>query len=107
MKLLHVDSSILAANSVSRQLTRDIVKQWISSYPGTTVEYLDLAANSPNHLSADALPHTQSPEPTLIQVQESMVTDALVSQFLTVCVSVAAPLSAPNRVPKGWLAAGR
>jgi FMN-dependent NADH-azoreductase len=106
MKLLHVDSSILAANSVSRQLTRDIVKQWISSYPGTTVEYLDLAANSPNHLSADALPHTQSPEPTLIQVQESMVTDALVSQFLAAeVIVIGAPLynfSIPSTL-KAWI----
>ena len=27
MKLLHIDSSILGAHSVSRQLTRDIVSQ--------------------------------------------------------------------------------
>ena len=55
MKLLHIDSSILAAHSVSRQLTRDIVAQWRASHPGTMVDYLDLALNAPSHLSADAL----------------------------------------------------
>jgi FMN-dependent NADH-azoreductase len=43
MKLLHIDSSILASNSVSRQLTTQIVAKWQASHPGTTVDYLDLA----------------------------------------------------------------
>jgi FMN-dependent NADH-azoreductase len=47
MKLLHIDSSILAANSVSRQLTAQIVAQWQASHPGTTVDYLDLATQRP------------------------------------------------------------
>ena len=47
MKLLHIDSSPLAANSVSRQLTRDIVAQWVAGHPGTTVEHLDLAKDAP------------------------------------------------------------
>ena len=44
-KLLHIDSSPLAGQSVSRELTRRIVAQWQDSHPGTTVEYLDLAAD--------------------------------------------------------------
>jgi FMN-dependent NADH-azoreductase len=46
MKLLHIDSSILGAHSVSRQLTRDIVSQWRASHPGTVVDYLDLAVDN-------------------------------------------------------------
>jgi FMN-dependent NADH-azoreductase len=55
MKLLHIDSSILAANSVSRALTAQIVAKWQASHPGTSVDYLDLAASAPSHLSVDSL----------------------------------------------------
>ena len=55
MKLLHVDSSVLGTNSVSRQLTADIVADWRRAHPHTTVDYLDLAVDTPNHFSADAL----------------------------------------------------
>jgi len=106
MKLLHVDSSILSTHSVSRQLSADIVKHWIASHPGTTVEYLDLAVNSPNHLTADALPHAQPTELTPIQTQENTVTEALVSQFLAAdVIVVGAPLynfSIPSQL-KAWI----
>ena len=55
MKLLHIDSSVLGSNSVSRQLTAQIVDQWVATHPGTQVEHLDLATNAPSHLSADSL----------------------------------------------------
>ena len=55
MKLLHVDSSILGTHSVSRQLSAEIVAEWRKSRPDTTVEYLDLALNAPNHFGADAI----------------------------------------------------
>ncbi len=41
MKLLHVDSSINGANSVSRKLTKDVVAQWLRENPDTQVEYQD------------------------------------------------------------------
>jgi FMN-dependent NADH-azoreductase len=50
MKLLHIDSSILASNSVSRQLTRDVVVQWMARHPDTVVDYLDLTVDTPSHL---------------------------------------------------------
>ncbi|MDR7308744.1 NAD(P)H-dependent oxidoreductase [Rhodoferax saidenbachensis] len=55
MKLLHIDSSILSGGSISRQLTKDTVAQWVTNHPGTTVDYLDLAVDTPSHLSADSL----------------------------------------------------
>ena len=55
MKLLHIDSSPLAANSVSRQLTERIAAQWRATHPGTSVDYLDLARDAPNHLNLDSL----------------------------------------------------
>ena len=57
MKLLHVDSSILGAHSVSRILTAEIVEQQRRLHPGLEVIYRDLAAAphlhfSPAHLAA-------------------------------------------------------
>ena len=54
-KLLHIDSSILGGNSVSRQLTAQIVASWRTANPATEVSYLDLAVNTPSHLSAESL----------------------------------------------------
>ncbi len=51
MKLLHVDSSILGENSVSRRLTAAVVDQWRRQHPDLTVTYRDLAAEPLDHLS--------------------------------------------------------
>jgi len=51
MRLLHIDSSITGANSVSRQLTAAIVAREKVLHPGLEVTYLDLAAAAPLHLS--------------------------------------------------------
>ena len=47
MKLLHIDSAITGSNSVSRQLTAQVVAAWTAAHPGTQVEYLDLVAQQP------------------------------------------------------------
>jgi len=44
--LLHLDSSPLAT-SVSRELTREFVENWIDAHPAAQVIYRDLAANPP------------------------------------------------------------
>ena len=49
MKLLHIDSSALGANSVSRELTAAIVNGWKQRNPGLEVTYRDLAANPLPH----------------------------------------------------------
>jgi FMN-dependent NADH-azoreductase len=51
MKLLHIDSSILGENSVSRGLTAGIVARQKVLHPGLEVTYLDLATQPPLHLS--------------------------------------------------------
>jgi FMN-dependent NADH-azoreductase len=51
MKLLHIDSSILGANSVSRGLTAALAARQQALHPGLEVTYLDLAAAAPMHLS--------------------------------------------------------
>ena len=55
MKLLHIDSSILSDNSVSRQLSQAIVDQWRQSYSDLEITYRDLAVEAPKHLSAEIL----------------------------------------------------
>ncbi|HEX3398006.1 MAG TPA: FMN-dependent NADH-azoreductase [Steroidobacteraceae bacterium] len=52
MQLLHIDSSVLGANSVSRLLTAEIVARQVALHPGTTVIHRDLATDAALHLSA-------------------------------------------------------
>lgn len=48
--LLHIDSSIRGAESVSRQLTAAFAEHWRAANPEGTVTYRDLAAESVPHL---------------------------------------------------------
>jgi FMN-dependent NADH-azoreductase len=108
MKLLQVDSSVLGSNSVSRQLTAEIVAEWRKAHPNTTVDYLDLAVNAPNHFSADALGIKVGvqADPTEAQRRENAVSEQLVTQFLAADVIViGAPLynfSIPTQL-KAWI----
>jgi FMN-dependent NADH-azoreductase len=61
VKLLHIDSSLLGANSVSRGLTAEIVEQHRRQHPGIEVVYRDLAVEphldfSPAHLAGGETP---------------------------------------------------
>ena len=109
MKLLHIDSSALGGNSVSRQLTQRIVAHWRALHPQTQVEYLDLAANAPSHLSAESLGFrlgTGEQGPTPAQRRENELSEKLVSQFLAAdVVVVGAPMynfSVPTQL-KAWI----
>jgi FMN-dependent NADH-azoreductase len=55
MNLLHIDSSILGANSASRLLSRELVSRLTAEHPAAEVKYLDLAADSLPHLSGGSL----------------------------------------------------
>jgi FMN-dependent NADH-azoreductase len=109
MTLLHIDSSPLGGNSVSRQLTERIVAQWRATHPGTVVEYLDLAANAPSHLSSDSLGFRVGPTAeglSDIQRRENVISEKLVSQFLAAdVIVVGAPMynfSIPSQL-KAWI----
>jgi FMN-dependent NADH-azoreductase len=108
MKLLHVDSSVLGTHSVSRQLTAEVVAEWRKTHPHTTVDYLDLAVDAPNHFSADALGIKVGvqAEPTEAQRYENAVSERLVSQFLAAdVIVVGAPLynfTVPTQL-KAWI----
>lgn len=109
MQLLHIDSSPLGAQSVSRQLTQAIVAEWRANHPGTAVEHLDLAIDAPSHLNTDSLgfrmgPHAEGLSET--QRGENAVSERLVSQFLAAdVVVVGAPMynfSVPSQL-KAWI----
>jgi FMN-dependent NADH-azoreductase len=109
MKLLHIDSSIMGGNSVSRQLTERIVAEWQATHPGTTVDYLDLAASAPSHLSIESLGFRLGPQAESLsdaQRRENALSETLVSQFLAAdVVVVGAPLynfSIPSQL-KAWI----
>lgn len=109
MKLLHIDSSVLGDNSVSRQLTQRIVVQWVATHPGTVVDYLDLAENAPSHLSMESLGFrlgAQDATLSPVQQRENALSEALVSQFLAAdVIVVGAPLynfAIPSQL-KAWI----
>jgi len=74
MKLLHIDSSALGANSVTRELSAAIVARWQAEIPGLSVEYRDLDANPVAHLTGGSLART---DPV-----EAAEADRLLQQFL-------------------------
>ena len=109
MRLLHIDSSALGSNSVSRELTKNITAQWVATHPGTQVDTLDLAVDTPSHLSADSLGFRLAPgTPGLTEAQrnENAVSEQLVSQFLAAdVVVIGAPMynfSIPSQL-KSWI----
>ncbi|MEJ6023049.1 FMN-dependent NADH-azoreductase [Ramlibacter sp. PS4R-6] len=109
MKLLHIDSSALGGNSVSRELTRRIVGEWRAANPGATVDYLDLAKDAPSHLNVDSLGFRMGVNAeglSDVQRRENEVSERLVSQFLAAdVIVVGAPLynfSIPTQL-KAWI----
>ena len=108
MKLLHIDSSILSANSTSRLLTAEIVAAWKTAHTDTAVEYLDLAADAPSHFGSDALGIKTGvqAQPTEAQQRENALSEKLVNQFLAAdVIVVGAPLynfSVPTQL-KAWI----
>lgn len=110
-KLLHIDASILGSNSVSRQLTAQIVDSWKAANPDTQVSYLDLAVDTPSHLSAESLGFRMPAGSDLsqlsdVQKRENAISEALVSQLLAAdVVVVGAPMynfSIPSQL-KAWI----
>jgi FMN-dependent NADH-azoreductase len=109
MKLLHIDSSPLHGNSVSRELTRRIVAEWRAAHPHTKVEHLDLATDAPSHLNMDSLGFrlgVNADGLSDVQRKENEISEKLVSQFLAADVIViGAPMynfSVPTQL-KAWI----
>jgi FMN-dependent NADH-azoreductase len=58
MKLLHLDSSALGDQSVTRDLSAAIVAHWREHFPAATVEYRDLDVDPVPHLTGRSLGRT-------------------------------------------------
>ena len=107
-KLLHIDSSILGGNSVSRQLTAQIVASWRAGHPDTQVSYLDLAVDTPSHLSQESLGFRMPADAAAsdAQMRENAISEALVSQLLAAnVIVVGAPMynfTVPTQL-KAWI----
>jgi FMN-dependent NADH-azoreductase len=108
MKLLHLDSSILAGASVSRSLTSSVVEEWTSRVPGLEVTYRDLASDPLSHLSGSLLAGRSVPpeERTLEQQRDIEASDAALEEFLAAdVVVVGAPMynfTIPSQL-KAWI----
>lgn len=94
-RLLHVDSSLNASNSVSRKLSAALVEQWRRVDPAIAVTYRDLAANPIAHLSLSAV-QTNTIDALNLDgdtQRDSKLTDDLIDEFLAAdCIVVGAPM---------------
>jgi len=98
MKLLHIDSSALGDQSVTRELSAAIVARWQDALPGLSVERLDLDASPIPHMTARTLSRSDA----ICSEKE----DALLRQFLeTDVVVIGAPMynfAIPSTL-KAWI----
>jgi FMN-dependent NADH-azoreductase len=98
MKLLHIDSSILGENSVTRQLSAAIVERLQRAGPTREVTHRDLAAEPLPHLTLGHLPSDA--------VGDGPVSQAVLDEFLAAdIVVVGAPMynfTLPSQL-KAWL----
>ena len=67
MKLLHIDSSVLGPNSVSRKVSAAIVERLRQSTPGLQASYRDLTLTPLAHLSGSHLAAGQGATPEIGQ----------------------------------------
>ena len=94
MKLLHIDSSILGAHSVSRTLSAEIVAAEQARLPGLEVTYRDLDAQPLGHLSGAHLAAGQGIAPDTADLQADVASgQAALEEFLAAdIVVVGAPM---------------
>jgi FMN-dependent NADH-azoreductase len=107
MKLLHVDSSILAQGSVSRTLSAEVVAAQRASDPGIEVTYRDLATDPVDHLTGLHLAALQGAAPADPAVQRDVAAGrAALDEFLAAdVVVVGAPMynfGIPSQL-KAWI----
>lgn len=85
MKVLHIDSSIMGGDSVTRKLSSTIVTLIQNSYPETSVEYRDLVDDELKHLTgpiAAGFRLTGTKDFSEATLHEHQLSEALVREFL-------------------------
>lgn len=90
MKLLHIDSSVLGDNSVTRELGAAIVAEWRCAAPALDVSYRDLAAQPLSHLSGAAFAARMTPaeQHTFEQRRDAAADNPVLDEFLAADVIV-------------------
>jgi FMN-dependent NADH-azoreductase len=107
MKLLHIDSSVLGPNSVSRQLSAAIAERLTRSTPGLQVTYRDLSAAPLSHLAGPHLAAAQGVAPSDAAIAQDLATGkAVLDEFLAADIVVlGAPMynfTIPSQL-KAWI----
>jgi len=107
MKLLHIDASILGANSASRQLSGAVVERLRKATPDVEIIYRDLAANPLRHLSGAHLAAAQGASPETADLRHDLAaSQAVLEEFLSAdTVVIGAPMynfTLPSQL-KAWI----
>lgn len=107
MHLLHIDASILGANSVSRKLTGAVVEHLRKATPGLDVTYRDLAAEPLSHFSSEHLAARQGTELDSPTAEKDIaVSRTVLEEFLNAdTVVIGAPMynfTLPTQL-KAWI----
>jgi FMN-dependent NADH-azoreductase len=98
MKLLHLDSSALGANSVTRELSAAIVARWQDAVPGLTVDYRDLDSNPLPHLTGGVL----SGADTVAKDEGDATMDQFLASDVIVIVAPMYNIGIPSTL-KAWI----
>jgi len=106
MTLLHIDSSILGENSVSRILSASIVEQEKKLHPGITVTYRDLAAVELPHLSPGHIAAWHGATPDAALAADLAVGQTILDElFAAEIIVIGAPMynfTVPTQL-KAWI----
>src|SRR3954469_10042706 len=106
MKLLHLDSSVLGPNSVSRQVSAAIVDRLQGTTPGLEITYRDLTTMPLAHLSGLHLAAGQGAAPETSLQQDISAGQAMLEEFLAADIVVlGAPMynfTIPSQL-KAWI----
>jgi FMN-dependent NADH-azoreductase len=108
MQLLHIDSSILGAHSVSRTLSKEIVEAEVRRTPGLKVIYRDLAAEPLGHITGLHLAAAQGKAgelPEGVKLDAARGSAALEEFIASDIVVIGAPMynfSIPTQL-KAWI----
>ena len=106
MKLLHIDSSVLGPNSVSRQVSAAIVDRLRKATPGLEVVHRDLASTPLAHLSGSHLAAAQGAAPEAALQHDLAAGQAVMDEFMAADIVVlGAPMynfTIPSQL-KAWI----
>lgn len=107
MKILHIDSSVTGATSVSRPLTKETAAKLLASNPGAEVVYRDLVGEPLSHYTAVLRVHgAETDTHTPAQKLELEMGKTILAEFLAAdTIVIGAPMynfSVPSQL-KAWI----